>query len=106
TKNNPPNNNMRSRPENVQSKTVIRGFVNVTNHEIANNNPNRINNASERPSTRALSRCSGGSFSAKMAIKTRLSIPSTISKIINVSKPTQIPGSNKNSISSLPHSGL
>jgi hypothetical protein len=37
-----------------------------------------------------------------MAIKTRLSIPKTISNIISVSKLTHIPGSNKNSIISLP----
>ena len=91
---------MRSRPENVQSKRVISGLVNVTNQEMANNKPKRIKSARERPTTRALSRCSGGSFSAKIAIKTRLSIPKTISNIIRVSKPTHIPGSNKNSISS------
>ena len=54
--------------------------------------------ASDKPIIRALSRCSGGSFSARMAIKTRLSMPSTISKTIRVKSPTQIPGSNKNSI--------
>ena len=93
---------MRSRPENVQSKTVISGRVNVTNQVMINNKPKRIKSASDRPMTRALSRCSGGSFSAKMAIKTRLSIPKTISNIISVSKLTHIPGSNKNSIILLP----
>ncbi len=71
----------------------------MTNQEIANNKPKRITRAKERPITRALSRFSGGSLSAKMAIKTRLSIPRTISKTIRVSKPTHMPGSNKNSIS-------
>ena len=91
---------MRSRPEKVFSNKVINGSVKVTNQEIANNNPKRINNAKDKPITRALSRCSGGNFSARIAIKTRLSIPNTISRIISVIKPTHIPGSNKNSISS------
>ncbi len=98
TRNKPPNNKIRSRPEKVQSNTVINGCVKVTNQAMANNRPRRMNNARDKPITRALSRCSGGSFSARMAMKTRLSIPKTISRIIRVIKPTQIPGSNKNSI--------
>src|SRR5690606_128341 len=97
-------NKIKSRPEKVQSNRVINGLVKVTSQAMANNRPRRINNASERPMTRALSRCSGGSFSARMAIKTRLSIPNTISRIIRVIKPSQIPGSNKNSIRELPRS--
>src|SRR5690606_32214109 len=54
----------------------------------------RISRASIKPTIRAVLRCSGGSFSAKIAIKTRLSIPSTISRTINVSKPTQAEGSD------------
>src|SRR5690606_7039205 len=79
------------------------GRVRVTSHEIANNSPKRINKARDRPITRALSRCSGGNFSARIATKTRLSIPKTISRITSVIKPTQIPGSNKNSIRHPPH---
>ena len=75
--------------------------MSVTSHEIAKSNPKRINNAKDKPMTRALSRCSGGSFSARIAMNTRLSIPKTISKIIKVIKPTHIPGSNRNSISDL-----
>ena len=57
-----------------------------------------MSKAKDKPMIRALSRCSGGSLSAKMAINTRLSIPSTISITIKVKRPIQMPGSNKNSI--------
>ena len=54
--------------------------------------------ANDKPMTRALSRCSGGSLSAKMAMKTRLSMPSTTSNTTKVMKPAQILGSSRNSI--------
>jgi predicted tellurium resistance membrane protein TerC len=41
----------------------------------------------------------GGSLSARIAIKTRLSIPRTISRTTSVNKPAQIEGSIKNSMS-------
>ena len=61
---------------------------------MAASNPKRINKARIKPTLRAVSRCSGGSFSAKIAIKTRLSIPSTISSTTNVAKPTHAEGSD------------
>ncbi|MDF7670917.1 hypothetical protein PT276_06870 [Orbaceae bacterium ESL0721] len=50
----------------------------------------RITSANARPIRRALSRCAAGTFSTRMAINTMLSIPKTISRIINVDKPIQI----------------
>ena len=59
----------------------------VTTQAIEAKRIRRIPKASIKPTIRALVRCSGGNFSAKMAIKTRLSIPSTISRTINVVRP-------------------
>ena len=94
----PPTSMIKSRPEKVKSMTVNRGLVSVTIHEITDSRPSRMISASERPIRRALSRCFGGSLSARMAINTRLSIPRTISSTTSVSKPTQIDGSIKNSM--------
>jgi hypothetical protein len=74
------------------------GFVSVTIQEMTDSSPRRITSASDRPIRRALSRCFGGSLSARMAINTRLSIPSTISRTISVNRPAQIEGSIKNSM--------
>src|SRR5699024_3833977 len=59
----------------------------------------RINKARVKPVTRARSCCAGGNLSTRMAIKTRLSIPRTISKTTEVSYPTQAEGSSSHSIS-------
>ncbi len=77
---------------------VISGFVSVTIQEMTDSSPRRITSASDRPIRRALSRCFGGSLSARMAINTRLSIPSTISRTISVNRPAQIEGSINNSM--------
>lgn len=52
--------------------TVNSGLVSVTIHEISDSSPRRIISASDNPSKRALSRCFGGSLSARMAMKTRV----------------------------------
>ncbi|MNH34092.1 hypothetical protein D3C79_946630 [compost metagenome] len=100
SRNSPPTSIIRSRPEKVKSKAVKSGCVSVTIHEITDRSARRIISASDRPINRALSRCFGGSLSARMAIKTRLSMPSTISSTTSVSNPTQICGSIKNSMTS------
>ena len=94
----PPSSMMRSRPEKEKSAMVISGFVSVTIQEMTDSSPRRITSASDRPISRALSRCFGGSLSARMAINTRLSIPSTISRTISVNRPAQIEGSINNSM--------
>jgi hypothetical protein len=78
--------------------TSNNGAVSVTIHEIIVSRPRRMIMASDRPIRRALSRWCGGTFSARMAMKMRLSMPSTISSTTSVSKPTQMFGSNNHSI--------
>ncbi|SUI57461.1 Uncharacterised protein [Serratia marcescens] len=92
SRNTPPNSRIRSRPEKLKSPTLNSGVVRVTIQEITDSRPKRISNASDRPMTRALSRCLGGSLSAKMAMNTRLSMPNTISSTTSVSNPAQIEG--------------
>ena len=97
-RNRPPNSMIRSRPEKDFSNTSNRGSVSVTIHEMLASRPRRINSARVRPMTRARSRCSGGNLSARMAINTRLSMPSTNSSTIKVSRPSQAVGSAIHSI--------
>ena len=61
---------------------MIKGLVNVTNHEIIDSKPKRIIKAKDKPIIRALSRCSGGSLSARIAMKTKLS-NNTLLKFFN-----------------------
>ena len=98
-RNRPPNSMIKSRPEKDFSNTSNNGSVSVTIHEMLASRPKRINRASVRPITRARSRCSGGSLSARMAINTRLSMPSTNSSTIKVNRPSQAVGSAIHSIS-------
>src|SRR5690606_25790525 len=62
----------------------------------------RMPSARLRPIKRARSRCRGGSLSARMAIKIRLSMPRTISRTTSVSKPTHTLRSSNHSISTFP----
>ena len=94
SKNTPPNSKIRSRPENGWSKIWNSGLVRVTTHAIEASKTNRIHSASNKPTIRAVLRCSGGNFSARIAIKTRLSIPKTISSTTSVNKPTHADGSD------------
>ncbi len=89
----PPISMIRSRALKGCPIRVNRGVIREESQEIEASSSNRITNASNRPVTRALSRRAGGSFSARMAIKTRLSIPRTSSKTIRVTSPAQIEGS-------------
>src|SRR5690606_41739496 len=57
----------------------------------------RITSARDRPRMRALSRWWGGSFSASTAMNTRLSMPSTISRVISASRPAHTVGSESHS---------
>ena len=93
-RNTPPNNRIRSRPEKAWSKMWNNGSVKVTTHAMDASKTRRISKASTKPILRAAFRWCGGSFSAKMAIKTRLSIPSTISSTTNVARPTHAEGSD------------
>ena len=90
----PPNIRIRSRPEKACPIMSNKGSVSVTIHAMDASKAKRISKASVRPTLRALLRCSGGSFSARIAIKTRLSIPSTISRITSVASPSHAEGSD------------
>ncbi|VVP32274.1 hypothetical protein PS732_04450 [Pseudomonas fluorescens] len=101
SRNTPPNSMIRSRPEKLLSNTSNSGCVRVTSQEILANKPRRMINASDRPMIRARSRWCGGSLSARIAMNTRLSIPSTSSSTIKVNKPNQAVGSANHSIKRL-----
>ena len=94
----PPNSMIKSRALKVNERKLNSGCVRVTSQEIDASSNRRINIASSSPVTRARSRCFGGSFSARMAIKTRLSMPRTSSITISVINPAQIDGSAIHSI--------
>ena len=66
-------------------------------HEIMDKSTNRMSNARPRPKFRALARWCGGSLLAKMAIKTRLSIPKTISRMTSVARLSHADGSDSSS---------
>ena len=84
------------------------GLVSVTTQAMDANKIKRIPKAKISPRIRAVLRCSGGNFSAKIAIKTRLSIPNTISSTTKVAKPTHAEGSDIHSkiIECSPSSGI
>ena len=94
----PPNSMIRSRALKLRSRMLNSGVVSVTSQDIDASSSRRITIASSSPVIRALSRWAGGSFSARMAIKTRLSMPRTSSITINVTSPAQIDGSAIHSI--------
>ena len=98
SKNIPPVNIIRSRALKPCPLRVRIGLVSVASQEMDASSTRRITSASNKPTIRALSRCWRGSFSAKIAIKTRLSIPSTISSTTSVASPAQIVGSAIHSI--------
>ena len=101
SRNTPPMIRIRSRPEKEKPPSENSGLVSVTIQEIENSSAMRMNSASDRPMRRALLRWFAGSLSARMAMNTRLSIPSTTSSSTRVTSPIQIFGSARNSMSNL-----
>ena len=85
---------IRSRPEKPWPNRCTMGLVSVASQEMLTSNNIRISRANASPMRRARSRSSGGNFSAKMAMNSRLSIPSTISRTTRVNSPNQAVGSN------------
>ena len=98
SKKKPPTSIIRSRALKVKSPTLNSGLVSVTSHEIEASNSRRMTIARMSPVTRARLRSAGGSFSARMAINTKLSIPRTSSMTTSVTSPAQIDGSAIHSI--------
>ena len=102
SRNRPPNSRIRSRPENGCEAMWNSGSVRVTSQDMTDSKPRRMTIARLKPISLALSRCSGASLSARIAMNIRLSIPSTISSTISANKPTQMFGSNSHSMPCLP----
>ncbi|MNI52022.1 hypothetical protein D3C73_1067760 [compost metagenome] len=100
SRNRPPTIRIKSRPEGDRGPTENKGVVKVTSHDMTDSKPRRMIGARLNPRTRARSRCSGGSLSARMAMNIRLSMPRTISRTTRVSKPTHAAGSSSHSIRS------
>lgn len=98
SRNKPPNSMIKSRALKLKSRKAINGLVRVTSQEIEASSRRRMTIASIRPVIRARSRWAGGSFSARIAIKTRLSMPNTSSITTSVTRPAQIDGSAIHSI--------
>src|SRR5690606_27084280 len=100
-RNSPPMIRIRSRCENDSRPMENQGSVSFTNQEMTDSSARRMPSASDKPTTRARSRWSGGSLSTRMAMKIRLSMPSTISSRTSVNRPAQAEGSDihSNSIS-------
>ncbi|CPP66718.1 Uncharacterised protein [Bordetella pertussis] len=93
SRNSPPRMRIRSRPDICAPHTVNSGAVSVTTQAMLASRPSRISKASVRPIMRARLRWCAGSLSARMAMNTRLSMPSTISSTIRVASPSQAVGS-------------
>src|SRR5688500_1115504 len=98
SRNTPPAIRIRSRQEISKRQNESTGAVSDMTQEMLASRPSRISRASERPMMRARSRFSGGSLSARMAMKIRLSTPSTISSATRVRSPTQTVGSESHSM--------
>src|SRR6185369_11568691 len=84
---------MRSRQENPCPNSVNTGSVMRTISATVPSSASLSTNASAMPSRRALSRCDSGSLLVRMAMNTRLSMPSTTSMAIRVIRANQAAGS-------------
>src|SRR5260370_7891530 len=80
---------MRSRPLRPWPSTVNRGRVSPIIHEIVKNSAMRMPSAGVSPSRRAESCCLAGSRQVRIAIKTTLSTPRTISSAASVASATR-----------------
>ncbi len=105
-RNRPPAIRIRSRPENAVSKLgtplkpgspvmprSITEACRVTSQPISISRQMRMIRARARPIRRAFCCCSGGSLFDRIAMNTRLSIPSTISSAMRVMSAAQAAGS-------------
>src|SRR5207302_4656632 len=80
---------MRSRPLRPWPSTVTSGRVSPIIHEIVKSSPIRMPSASVSPSRRAESCCLAGSRPVRIAMKTTLSTPRTISSAASVASATR-----------------
>ena len=84
---------MRSRHEKAWPSTSSTGSVSRMIHTMLASRPSRNPSASSRPIRRARPCCRSGRRAARMAMKIRLSMPSTISMTVSVSRLAQVWGS-------------
>src|SRR3954466_2579229 len=89
TRNRPPPMRIRSRPENSFPDTVKRGAVSCISHDSVKSRPIRIPSARAMPVRRIRSRFPAVTRATRMAMKTMLSTPRTISIPVSVSRAIQ-----------------
>src|SRR3984957_19403778 len=97
TRNAPPANSTRPRPEIDCPRIENRGARIEAIHVIENNSAMRVSMAKLKPNNRALLRCAGGRRSTRSARKMMLSMPSTISSAASVRKDSHACGSESSS---------
>src|SRR5688572_27202899 len=106
-RNRPPAMRIRSRQDTSTRQSENSGAVSDMTQLMLASSASRMTSASDRPMTRARSRCAAGSLSDRMAMKIRLSTPRTTSSAISVRRPTQTVGSLSHSMArSVGHVGL
>ena len=95
SRNRPPPNRIRSRPEISWSSTarLNSGWVRPISQVMENSSAMRVSIAKPRPRTRARGCCSFGSREARMDRKMMLSMPRTISRTVSVRNDSQACGS-------------
>jgi hypothetical protein len=93
----PPPRRMRSRPVNPLPNTPKSGRVSPMSQLIAKRSASRVPSAAARPMRRALRCRSRGSRPARMAMKTMLSMPRTISIAESVTSEIQVSGCARSS---------
>ena len=91
-RNAPPRIRMRSRPEISSLKTVKSGATRLITHVSESSSTIRPNIASASPIVRAFFCWLSGSLPERIEMKTTLSMPSTISRIVSVRRATRASG--------------
>ena len=89
----PPTSKMRSRPDISCLKTVKSGCSSFMTHDKVNSSPSRLIKAAPKPSRYANWRFASGKRCTMMAMKTMLSMPSTISSPASATRLMRIVGS-------------
>src|SRR3546814_1876622 len=92
-----------SRAEKLNGPHCSKGAVSLISQDMTDSSTRRMTSASNNPVTRARSLTDGGSLSTRMAMKSRLSMPRTISRTTRVNSPTHAAGSSTHSIRSEEH---
>ena len=83
---------IKSLPEISRARTVNSGFLSCITHVILSSSRMRVSIAKPSPRNRARGLSATGSLSTRMEMKTMLSMPSTISITVSVSRAIQASG--------------